>query len=79
LSRRKIKTRFVVKEAGDEPRTGYAVNVDVGTGDPLHVNSFFGNSPYVERPEGFLEKSCLVAQTFGTVDNISTEKIYDEG
>jgi hypothetical protein len=31
----------------------------------------FNNSPYAERPEGFLEKPCYVTQTFGTVRNIS--------
>jgi hypothetical protein len=28
------KFRFAVNEAGDEPRAGDSVNVNVGTGDP---------------------------------------------
>ncbi len=32
---------------------------------------YLNDSPYVERPEGFLEKPCSAAQTFGTVRNIS--------
>jgi hypothetical protein len=67
--RHKQEFRFAVNEAGDEPRTGDAVNVDVGTGDPLHVNSFFvihfmQNVPNpLGATRGFLEKLCLAGQT----------------
>jgi hypothetical protein len=31
----------------------------------------FDNSPYAERPVGYFESGLVIAQTFGTVRNVS--------
>src|SRR6266511_2432398 len=42
--RYKQKLGFIVNETSDEPGTGNAVHMDVGTGDPFHSNSFYESS-----------------------------------
>jgi hypothetical protein len=40
----KQKLGLAVYKARDQPRTGYAVNVDVRTRNPLHLNLLFADS-----------------------------------